>query len=566
MAWRMRSSPWRSSWSESSNPSWSWDRSGGPADWAAAGWIDAADWDDWSRLTNGPVPWTNSSGQDEQTDVEAHAGQGSAVVEPNGGIPLTDIVPEDINVNEDTTHPYGGIPPTDIVPDPADIIIREDVLGPFGSSAQEGLSPPNPTMQPPILPVGERLQPVAPGKPAAPVILGKPPAPNLPAPKGALPAPKRLANFPMPGPPAPKTKAAVAACHMLGPGIIASQGPPSKAPPHRPKADPQPLPPSSSKAAAKAKPKPPPPPPYRLHLPDIDNVAEIAPPSYAPVNGLGEAVFDVAPQSAVADGGAGGGNFRGVDVHVGSLGTIPEQQAMHDAADMNRPNRVVHFTTGAMMILSEDEAPLTEAFFQGHPTYRFGNIRDHNAALKYLRQVLEPVNILWNEENADRFPSATLYFTTSIDVRMVVHMRGGWRYGFDMSATGCTTYQPASLLAHLTDLSLSYVINGPNGNSGGINNMRFEPRKNSYDHNRSVQQPSGARMRLPRWDFVVYREDGSTISLHPSWQGTTISCVEGYVEAVIPQAGAGCSDGPGTHQAMLRGQSNLKLHFRSTLR
>ena len=52
------------------------------------------------------------------------------------------------------------------------------------------------------------------------------------------------------------------------------------------------------------------------------------------------------------------------------------------------------------------------------------------------------------------------------------------------------------------------------------------------------------------WDFVLIREDGSGIRVHPQWSTTKILTydVEGHGEEVeIPRAGLGKSDGRGTY-------------------
>ena len=51
------------------------------------------------------------------------------------------------------------------------------------------------------------------------------------------------------------------------------------------------------------------------------------------------------------------------------------------------------------------------------------------------------------------------------------------------------------------------------------------------------------------WDFVLTREDGSALRLHPQWKGMEVETFapEGHATEVgIPRAGLGNSDGPGT--------------------
>ena len=77
------------------------------------------------------------------------------------------------------------------------------------------------------------------------------------------------------------------------------------------------------------------------------------------------------------------------------------------------------------------------------------------------------------------------------------------------------------MIAQLLPESMGKVVNGPNGRSGGVMGCSFETRPNSYDHNRSafIWETTGVppQTRLPIWDFVVHRADGSAIRLHPEW-------------------------------------------------
>ena len=61
--------------------------------------------------------------------------------------------------------------------------------------------------------------------------------------------------------------------------------------------------------------------------------------------------------------------------------------------------------------------------------------------------------------------------------------------------------------------------------------------------------------KLPYWDYVVHREDGSGIRLHPEWSKPSVETFEelGHAEAlavvtVPPRRGLGRSDGPGTYK------------------
>ena len=102
----------------------------------------------------------------------------------------------------------------------------------------------------------------------------------------------------------------------------------------------------------------------------------------------------------------------------------------------------------------------------------------------------------------------------------------------------------------------------------GLTNCWVEARPNSYDHKRHFMyrkygyQSSG---RLPIWDFVITRTDGTKIRLHPVWKGTTIEVfepAEGTPHLVpAPMNGIGESDGPGTFKSFQRLQTTGALKF-----
>ena len=57
--------------------------------------------------------------------------------------------------------------------------------------------------------------------------------------------------------------------------------------------------------------------------------------------------------------------------------------------------------------------------------------------------------------------------------------------------------------------------------------------------------------RLPIWDFVVQREDGTAMRIHPSWSTRKVEVfeAEGHVNEIAPpRRGLGRSDGPGTYK------------------
>ena len=80
-------------------------------------------------------------------------------------------------------------------------------------------------------------------------------------------------------------------------------------------------------------------------------------------------------------------------------------------------------------------------------------------------------------------------------------------------------------------------------------------RPNSYDHKRHnqlkhAQKPYG-NPQLRVWDFVLIRDDGTALRVHPQWSTTKIETYEGAGHAEQgepPTAGLGNSDGRGTYK------------------
>ena len=110
------------------------------------------------------------------------------------------------------------------------------------------------------------------------------------------------------------------------------------------------------------------------------------------------------------------------------------------------------------------------------------------------------------------------------------------------------------MLSQLFDDSLHIVCHGHQNRNCGVVGCLLMPRPNSYDHKRHhAAKQNGAPVTdrvLPVWDFVIVREDGTAIRLHPQWSTTKIEAfpAQGYLEPVqYPAKGKGQSLGPGTY-------------------
>ena len=127
------------------------------------------------------------------------------------------------------------------------------------------------------------------------------------------------------------------------------------------------------------------------------------------------------------------------------------------------------------------------------------------------------------------------------------------------------------MIAQLDDDSIVTLCTGLDGRSCGLVDCTFEPRPNSYDHKRQYSlKPTEkgdlarAGVKLPIWDFVIYRDDGSRIRLHPQWSTMKVETytAAGHDEPVQPPAkGLGQSDGPGTFKYYKDTGCQMMLRF-----
>ena len=111
------------------------------------------------------------------------------------------------------------------------------------------------------------------------------------------------------------------------------------------------------------------------------------------------------------------------------------------------------------------------------------------------------------------------------------------------------------MIAQMKDDSMRVVVQGPENRSRGIVSCRVQ-RTERYDHKREHAKAktavAGANPKmLEIWDFLLEREDGSCVCLHPHYSDTKISCKHGVPEKDHevpsgPRGGRGGTSGPGT--------------------
>jgi hypothetical protein len=184
--------------------------------------------------------------------------------------------------------------------------------------------------------------------------------------------------------------------------------------------------------------------------------------------------------------------------------------------------------------------------------------KQHNAALKGFRHMYE--------DSANPFNSNTLRFDINANPAVAAIVKDkGMDYTFNENDMQEWSWQ--EMIASLDRESMEYVVNGPAGRSGGVVGCSFSVRPNSYDHKRQhmlreVGRPNATK--LPIWDFVVHRADGSGIRLHPEWSTSKVESfeAEGFQhEVAAPQAGLGQSDGRGTYSLYKTMGNNRTLRF-----
>lgn len=211
--------------------------------------------------------------------------------------------------------------------------------------------------------------------------------------------------------------------------------------------------------------------------------------------------------------------------------------------------------------------------FQNHPLRSRGVVRNHNAALKYLREEVEPAYVSYEPGNEHLFASRPL--TDPVRVRPVMHAPGQ-EYVFDMNHTHVVEWDWQQMISHLDETSMRLVVLGKppyRGHHCGIVACHISPIPGSYDHKRCSQKRGDAR-RLPVWAFQVVREDGSAIYMHPQWNSKKCGAVEVDIDQAsssnlgvtpaftdVPANGMGASDGPGSYKAQVKKQEPITLRF-----
>ena len=124
------------------------------------------------------------------------------------------------------------------------------------------------------------------------------------------------------------------------------------------------------------------------------------------------------------------------------------------------------------------------------------------------------------------------------------------------------------MVAQLGERPMQIVAQGVDGRSCGLVGCYLAPRPSSYDHKRHKKLKEEGRpsldVRLPVWGFVIRREDGAGLRLHPQRSTVKVETfeIEGPVDPVEPPPqGNGCSSGRGAYKYYKNVQTKEMLRF-----
>ena len=166
-------------------------------------------------------------------------------------------------------------------------------------------------------------------------------------------------------------------------------------------------------------------------------------------------------------------------------------------------------------------------------------------------------------------PCLQFHVSAPTAVAVIDHTAAGMVWEFTDEWTEWSWHE---MIAQLDEASMEEVVTGPSGRSGGLVGCSFAIRPGSYDHKRShmlkMTTSNPIEHKLPYWDFVVHREDGSGIRLHPEWSKRIVETFEepGHAEAlavvtVPPRRGLGRSDGRGAYAKHKIIEGTKKMRF-----
>ena len=193
----------------------------------------------------------------------------------------------------------------------------------------------------------------------------------------------------------------------------------------------------------------------------------------------------------------------------------------------------------------------------------FRNFRDftdgykqHNIALKWFREFGQ----------REEMPRVDMDNDGPMQVPICDHPQG-MSWAFDTTRTKPWRWQ--EMVAQLDFESTRHVVEGPQVDD--LKSMTvvagtcekpcligcYLAKTDKYDHKRHSALRDNVTYHI--WDFVLVRNNGTTICLHPDFASTTITSYEGDAPSdhEVPASGKGGTSGPGTYKCV-RWQDNEK--------
>jgi hypothetical protein len=148
--------------------------------------------------------------------------------------------------------------------------------------------------------------------------------------------------------------------------------------------------------------------------------------------------------------------------------------------------------------------------------------------------------------------------TNSEEVPEIVHPKG-MQYRFNQEIKNSWTWQ--EMVAQMDDASMRLVVEGPEKRSRGLVSCRLQ-QTDRYDHKRHYAC-ADKKVMLKVWDFILIRDDGTQVCVHPNYSDTQFSCKYGVPETdhEVPRTGPGGTNGPGTYKHFKNKQVDATLRF-----
>jgi hypothetical protein len=183
-------------------------------------------------------------------------------------------------------------------------------------------------------------------------------------------------------------------------------------------------------------------------------------------------------------------------------------------------------------------------------TYRL-----HNQALKWFRQEAEAAgvdSVVFS--NVAPNPIAQIEHSVGTDYHFVGAAKTVWRW--------------QDMVAQMDDESMQHVVEGPN-HSRGLISCRLD-KLDVLDNQRNTAEIRAGRATrqnpayLYTWDFVVVRDDGTQVWMHPTWSNTKIqvSSTAPARDHEVPRSGPGGTSGPGTFKHFKNKRTEATLRFK----